>query len=70
MPEANVTVTFGGVLLAQEDILYVGVTPGAAGLYQLAIRIPVNAQAGNNTVVLTLYGKSTPLGPLLPVERP
>lgn len=67
LPAANVLVTFGGIPLAPEDIFYVGVTPQAAGLYQLAIRVPANAQSGNNQVVLRVYGKSTPTGPVIPV---
>jgi uncharacterized protein (TIGR03437 family) len=53
-----------------ECILYVGVTPQNAGLYQLVIKVPENAQPGNNEVVLTAYGKSTPLGPVVPVPLP
>jgi len=58
---------FGGIFLAQDDVLYVGVTPNTAGLYQLAIRVPAVAIAGNYQVVLTVYGKSTPVGPVVPV---
>jgi uncharacterized protein (TIGR03437 family) len=68
LPEANPMVTFGGVPMAVEDVLYVGVTPGTAGLFQLAIRVPAGAAPGNNEVVLTVYGKSTPTGPVIPVE--
>jgi uncharacterized protein (TIGR03437 family) len=67
LPEANPMVTFGGVPMAVEDVLYVGVTPGTAGLFQLAIRVPAGAAPGNNEVVLTVYGKSTPTGPVIPV---
>lgn len=63
-------VSFGGVIMDPADVLYVGVTPGSAGLYQLAIRIPEGAQSGNNQVVLTVYGKSTPVGPVVPVAAP
>ena len=63
-------VTFGGIPMAPEDVLYVGVTPNTAGLYQLAIRVPAGAQPGNNQVVLTVYFKSTPLGPVIPVAAP
>ena len=67
---ANVMVTFGGVALAPEDVLYVGVTPGTAGLYQLVIRVPQSATNGNKKVVLRVYGKSTPDGPVIPVGSP
>jgi len=67
---ANPMVSFGGGFLASEDILYVGATPQAAGLCQLAIKVPANAQPGNNQVALTVYGKSTPVGPVVPVVLP
>ena len=70
LPGANPTVTFGGVVMASDNVLYVGVTPGTAGLFQLAIRVPAAAQPGNNQVVLTVYGKSTPIGPVIPVAAP
>lgn len=63
---ANPSVTLGGVPLAPNDVLYVGVTPNTAGLFQLAIRIPEGTTPGNKQVVLTVYGKSTPLGPVIP----
>ena len=70
LPAANWMVTFGGIPMAAEDVFYVGVTPFTAGLYQLAIRVPASAQPGNNQVVLTVYGKSTPVGPVIPVTSP
>lgn len=70
LPGAFPSVTFGGVVMDTADVFYVGVTPQAAGLYQLAIRVPANAQPGNNQVVLTVYGKSTPVGPVVPVAVP
>ncbi len=70
LPGASPMVTFGGIPMAPEDVLYVGVTPGTAGLYQLAIRVPAIAQPGNNQVVFTVYGKSTPVGPVIPVASP
>jgi len=56
---------FGGIFLAQDDVPYVGETPNTAGLYQLAIRVPAVAIAGNYQVVLTVHGKSTPVGPVV-----
>jgi uncharacterized protein (TIGR03437 family) len=70
LPEASAMVSFGGIIMDAADVLYVGVTPGSAGLYQLAIRIPEGAQPGDNEVVLTVYGKSTPVGPVIPVAAP
>lgn len=70
LPEANPTVTFGGVVMDPNDVLYVGVAGSTAGLYQLAIRIPAAAAPGRNQVVLRVYGKSTPTGPVVPVAEP
>lgn len=67
---ANPTVTLGGIPLAADDVFYVGVTPFTAGLFQLAIRIPEGTTPGNKQVVLTVYGKSTPLGPVIPIAAP
>jgi uncharacterized protein (TIGR03437 family) len=67
---ANPTVSLDGFLLAPEDVFYVGVTPGTAGLFQLAIRIPEGTTPGNKQVVLRVYGKATPLGPVIPVAAP
>lgn len=67
---ANPMVTLGGIPLAPGDVLYVGVTPNTAGLFQLAIRIPEGTTPGNKQVVLTVYGKSTPLGPVIPIAAP
>jgi len=70
LPAANPMVSFGGVFLSPEDVLYVGVTPETAGLYQLVVQVPETAMPGNNPVVLTVYGKSTPVGPVVPVAGP
>lgn len=70
LPGANPMVSFGGLIMDPADVFYVGVTPQAAGLYQLAIRVPAGAQPGSQKVVLTVYGKSTPLGPVVPVVAP
>lgn len=67
LPDATPMVTIGGVPIAPEDVFYVGVTPQTAGLFQLAIRIPAGTPPGNHEVVLTVYGKSTPVGPVIPV---
>ena len=70
LSEANAMITFGGVVLVPDDVFYIGVTPFTAGLLQAVIRIPAGAQPGNNQVVLTAYGKSTPVGPVIPVAAP
>jgi uncharacterized protein (TIGR03437 family) len=70
LPAANWMVTFGGIPMAAEDVLYVGATPFTAGLYQQAIRVPASGQPGNNQIVLTVYGKSTPVSLVIPVTSP
>jgi uncharacterized protein (TIGR03437 family) len=55
-------VSVAGVQLSASDILYVGVTPGFAGLYQLNIRIPAGTPQGSQPVVLTVGGRSSPAG--------
>ena len=68
--EANPKVAIGGVQLAPEDLLYVGLAPGTAGLYQLNIRIPETAAPGNQELTLTVYGKTSPTGPVIPIAEP
>jgi uncharacterized protein (TIGR03437 family) len=67
---ANPLVTLGGISLTANDVLYVGVTPNSAGLFQLALRIPEGTTPGDKQVILTVYGKSTPVGPVIPVAAP
>jgi uncharacterized protein (TIGR03437 family) len=55
-------VSIAGVQLSSSDILYVGVTPGFAGLYQLNIRIPAGTPQGSQPVVLTVGGRGSPAG--------
>lgn len=70
LPNANPMVSFGGAIMSTEDVLYIGGTPGTAGLRQLVIRVPADAQPGDNEVILIVYGKSTPAGPVVPVAAP
>jgi uncharacterized protein (TIGR03437 family) len=44
---------------------YVGVTPTFAGLYQVNVTVPSGLTPGNNAVVLTVNGASTPAGGFL-----
>ncbi len=69
-PSANRRITLGGIQIAEEDVFYVGVTPQTAGLYQAAIRVPKGTTPGNKQVILTVYGKSTPVGPVIPIGAP
>jgi uncharacterized protein (TIGR03437 family) len=53
--------TLGGILLKAEDLLYAGVSPGSAGLYQLNIRVPANAPGGDLPLTLALGPFQTPV---------
>jgi uncharacterized protein (TIGR03437 family) len=54
---APVTVTFGNVTVAAG---FAGLTPGLAGLYQVNVTVPANAQIGNQVpVMISAGGKSS-----------
>jgi len=61
-----VTVTIGGI---QAEVLYAGVAPGLAGLYQINLRVPANAPNGDLPIVARIAGVSTPEGAFLAVQR-
>ncbi len=66
-----VTVTIGGVTLAPQDVLYVGLSPQSiSGLYQLNVRIPASTPDGDIPVVATAGGASTQSGVTIPVKTP
>ena len=54
------SVKMGTVTLNADDVLYAGVSPGIAGLYQLNIRVPANLGDGDQAVTLTLGSFQTP----------
>jgi uncharacterized protein (TIGR03437 family) len=53
-------VSLGTVTLSDADVLYAGVSPGIAGLYQLNIRVPANLPDGDQPLTLTLGSFKTP----------
>ena len=53
-------VTMGSVTLNQADVLYAGVSPGIAGLYQLNVQVPANMPDGDQPLTLTLGSFKTP----------
>ena len=59
----------GGVTLDTSDILYVGVSPGTAGLYQVNLRVPINVPNGDNFITLSLGTFTTPSGGYLTVQN-
>ena len=58
----------GGIPLAGGDIFYAGTAPCCSGLYQLVVKVPLNAPDGNLPVVAVVAGVSTPSGPFIPVK--
>ena len=63
---APVTISFGGVTLAPADILYVGLSQNA-GLYQVNIRVPGGVPAGDQPLIITVGGVSSPPGAYITV---
>jgi uncharacterized protein (TIGR03437 family) len=59
-----VSVQVGG---AAVDVIYAGVTPSFAGLYQVSFELPLNTTAGNAPVVVSVGGETTPAGGYLTV---
>jgi uncharacterized protein (TIGR03437 family) len=56
------SVRLGETALSAEDILYAGVSPLTAGLYQLNIRVPQGLAAGVYPIILGLGDYSSPAG--------
>ncbi len=65
---APVTVLLGGVALPAANILYVGVTPGSPGLYQLNLQIPASAPNGDLPLVIQVGSQQSPAGAFLTVQ--
>ena len=64
---AKTSITFGGVKLAASDILYVGVTQNA-GLYQVNLRVPEKVPDGDQSLVISIGGVSSPAGGYITVK--
>jgi uncharacterized protein (TIGR03437 family) len=62
----SISVTVGGIALTPAEILYAGVTQDA-GLYQLNIQLPASIPAGNQPVIVTIAGVSSPAGAFITV---
>jgi uncharacterized protein (TIGR03437 family) len=64
-----ITVTIGTVTLSSGDVLYAGLAPGSiSGLYQINVRIPASAPAGDIPVTITIGGFQTQSGATIPVQ--
>jgi uncharacterized protein (TIGR03437 family) len=64
-----VSVSLNAVAHAPSDVLYAGVAPGYAGLYQVNIRIPASTPNGDLPVSLSVNGVSTPAGACRTVQK-
>jgi uncharacterized protein (TIGR03437 family) len=53
----KVTVTIGGV---PATVSFAGLSPGYAGLYQVNVQMPSGVTPGNQSVVITVAGQSSP----------
>jgi uncharacterized protein (TIGR03437 family) len=62
----SISVTVGGIALTRAEILYAGVTQNA-GLYQLNIQLPAAIPAGDQPVIATIGGISSPAGGFITV---
>jgi len=65
----NPVVTIGG---AQADVFFSGLAPGFANLYQLNVQVPPGAQAGEQSVAISVQTASGPIvspAALLPVGQ-
>ncbi len=65
----KVKLVIGTVEVADADLLYAGVTPTYAGLYQVNLRIPANVPDGDLPVVVRVGEFSSPPGPYLTVRK-
>jgi len=64
---APVSISFGGANLDPSDILYVGVSQNA-GLYQVNLRVPNGVTNGDQSLVITVGGASSPAGGFITVS--
>jgi adhesin/invasin len=59
------SLTVGGKTAA---VSYAGLAPTYAGLYQINFTVPAGLTPGNQPIVLTIDGVSTPVGAFLAVQ--
>jgi uncharacterized protein (TIGR03437 family) len=61
-------ITLGGLVVPAADVLYVGVSPCCAGLYQLDFTIPSGTPKGDQPLIITVDGVSSPANAFLTVQ--
>jgi uncharacterized protein (TIGR03437 family) len=59
----------GATALTTANLLYVGVSPGTAGLYQVNIQVPAGLADGDYPLALTLGTFATPAGAYLTIQN-
>lgn len=64
----TISVRLGDLTLAPSDILYAGASPSLV-IYQINLRIPANAPAGNLPLAVTVNSVATPPGAFLAIRR-
>ncbi|MBI3665268.1 MAG: hypothetical protein HY236_03435 [Acidobacteria bacterium] len=69
-PRTSLEATIGGIPLAADDILFAGLAPGYAGLYQFNLRVPTSAPSGDLEVSMKVGEEWTPPGLRIAVEGP
>lgn len=62
-----VNLMFGQTVVQSQDIMYVGATPGVAGLYQVSARIGDAMPVGEHAVSWTVDSQSSLPGPLIAI---
>jgi uncharacterized protein (TIGR03437 family) len=62
------TLTFAGEPLPAANILYAGVAPCCAGLYQVNFTVPSGTPSGNQPLIMTMGGVSSPPNAFLTVQ--
>ena len=64
---ATPTVTFGGQAV---PVIYAGLAPFIAGVYQLNIAVPADIASGNQSISIQVNGVTSPAGTYVPTANP
>jgi len=65
----NLTITIASVTVPQSNILYAGVAPGYAGLYQINVRLPDTVPNGDQPVQLIVNGIASPADAYITIQQ-